>query len=122
MYTGFWSENLTRKGHLKDAGVDDIKMHLKDIRYDVDWIHLAEDRGQWRALANKVRNFRVPYKAGDILFFRVCVCVRCLCTRGKSFIQSVPGGMVNILGDHSIGHSKKRSLYEHVSYSEQFPR
>jgi hypothetical protein len=37
-------------------------------------------------------------------------------------IQSVPGGMVNILGDHSIGHSKKESLYEHVSYSERFLR
>jgi hypothetical protein len=36
-------------------------------------------------------------------------------------IQSVPGGKVNILGGHSIGHSKKRSLYEHVSYSELFP-
>jgi hypothetical protein len=35
-------------------------------------------------------------------------------------IQSVPGGKVNILGDHSIGHSKKTSSYEHVSYSEGF--
>jgi hypothetical protein len=31
----------------------------------------------------------------------------------------VPGGKVNILGGHSIGHSKKESLYEHVSYSER---
>jgi hypothetical protein len=28
----------------------------------------------------------------------------------------------NILGDHSIGHSKQKTLYEHVSYSERFPR
>jgi hypothetical protein len=27
-----------------------------------------------------------------------------------------------ILGDHSIGHSKQKTLYEHVSYSERFPR
>jgi hypothetical protein len=33
----------------------------------------------------------------------------------------VPGRKVNILGGHSIGHSKKKSLYEHVSYSEWFP-
>jgi hypothetical protein len=33
----------------------------------------------------------------------------------------VPGGKVNILGGHSTRHSKKKSLYEHVSYSEQFP-
>ena len=37
-------------------------------------------------------------------------------------IQSVPGGKVNILGGHSIGHSKQKTLYEHVSYSERFPR
>ena len=37
-------------------------------------------------------------------------------------IQDVPGGNVNILGGHSIGHSKQKYLYEHVSYSERFPR
>ena len=37
-------------------------------------------------------------------------------------IQVVPGGNVNILGGHSIGHSKQKCLYEHVSYSERFPR
>jgi hypothetical protein len=36
-------------------------------------------------------------------------------------IQVVPGGKDNILGDQSIGLSKKTSLYEHVSYSERFP-
>jgi hypothetical protein len=40
----------------------------------------------------------------------------------KSHIQSVPGGKVNILGGHSIGHSKQKTLYEHVSHSERFPR
>jgi hypothetical protein len=38
------------------------------------------------------------------------------------YIQRVPGGNVNILGGHSIGHSKQKTLYEHVSYSERFPR
>jgi hypothetical protein len=38
------------------------------------------------------------------------------------YIQSVPGGKYNILGGHSIGHSKQKTLYEHVSYSERFPR
>jgi hypothetical protein len=38
------------------------------------------------------------------------------------FIQSAPGGKVNILGGHNIGHSKQKSVYVHVCYSEQFPR
>ena len=38
------------------------------------------------------------------------------------YIQCVPGEKVNILGGHSIGHSKQKYLYEHVSYSERFPR
>jgi hypothetical protein len=37
-------------------------------------------------------------------------------------IQGVPGGKVNILGGYSIGHSKQKTLYEHVSFSEQFTR
>jgi hypothetical protein len=37
-------------------------------------------------------------------------------------IQSALGGKVNILGGNSIGHSKRKTLYEHVSYSELFPR
>jgi len=37
-------------------------------------------------------------------------------------IQGVSGGKVNILGGHSIGHSKQKYLYEHMSNSERFPR
>jgi len=37
-------------------------------------------------------------------------------------IQGVQGEKVNILGGHSIGHSKQKCLYEHVSYYERFPR
>jgi hypothetical protein len=37
-------------------------------------------------------------------------------------IQCVHGGKVNVLGGYSIGHSKQKSLYEYVSYSERFPR
>jgi hypothetical protein len=37
-------------------------------------------------------------------------------------IQGVPGGKDNILGGRSIGHSKQKTLFEHVSYSERFPR
>jgi hypothetical protein len=33
----------------------------------VDWIDMAQDRGQWRALMNTVMNFRVPKNAGKFL-------------------------------------------------------
>jgi hypothetical protein len=36
-------------------------MDLKEIGWgDMDWIDLAQDREQWRALTNTVMNFRVP--------------------------------------------------------------
>jgi hypothetical protein len=34
----------------------------------------------------------------------------------SSFIQDVPGGKVNILGDHSIGHSTQKSVYARVLF------
>jgi hypothetical protein len=34
---------------------------------DVGWIHLAQERGQWRAFVNTVMNLQVPYMAGDFL-------------------------------------------------------
>jgi hypothetical protein len=37
-----------------------IKMHLRDIGlYGMDWIDVAQDRDQWRALMNTVMNLRV---------------------------------------------------------------
>jgi hypothetical protein len=41
--------------------VDNIKMDLRAIVWDgMDWIDLAQDRDQWRALVNTVMNLRVP--------------------------------------------------------------
>jgi hypothetical protein len=37
-------------------------------------------------------------------------------------IQGVPRGTVNILGGHTVGHSKEKSVYVHMSHSERFPR
>jgi hypothetical protein len=40
--------------------VDNIKMDLREIGLDgMDWIDLAQDRDQWRALVNAVMNLRV---------------------------------------------------------------
>jgi hypothetical protein len=41
--------------------VDNIKMDLREIGWDgMDWIDLAQNRDQWRALVNTVMNRRVP--------------------------------------------------------------
>jgi hypothetical protein len=41
--------------------VDNIKMDLGEIEWDGrDWIELAQDRDQWRALVNTAINLRVP--------------------------------------------------------------
>jgi hypothetical protein len=41
--------------------VDNIKMHLREIGWDVvDWIDMAQDKDQWRALVNTVLNLRAP--------------------------------------------------------------
>jgi hypothetical protein len=40
---------------------DNIRTDLREIGYEgVDWMHLAQDRGQWRAIVNTVMNLRVP--------------------------------------------------------------
>jgi hypothetical protein len=41
--------------------VDSIKMDLREIRWDgMDWINLAQDRDNCRALLNMVMNLWVP--------------------------------------------------------------
>jgi hypothetical protein len=46
---------------------DNIKMDLREIECGgMDWIDLAHDRDQWRAIVNTVMNLRVPYNVGKI--------------------------------------------------------
>jgi hypothetical protein len=76
-----WAEHMARMGEVRNAysilvgksegrrplgrpsrrWEDNIGMDLRGIGVgDVDWIHLAQDRDRWWALANTVMNLRVP--------------------------------------------------------------
>jgi hypothetical protein len=48
-------------GRRRRIWVDNIQMYLREIGWDgIDWIDLAQNRDQWRALLNMVMNLRVP--------------------------------------------------------------
>jgi hypothetical protein len=54
--------NLKRRDHSLDLDVDGrIRLNLREIGWEgMDWILLAQDRNQWRALVKTEMNFRVP--------------------------------------------------------------
>jgi hypothetical protein len=48
-------------GRSRRRWVNNIKMDLGEIGWDgMDWIDLAQDSDQWRALVNAVMNLWVP--------------------------------------------------------------
>jgi hypothetical protein len=48
-------------GRTRRRLVGNVKTNLKEIGWDgMDWIDLAQNRDQWRALVNTVMNLRVP--------------------------------------------------------------
>jgi hypothetical protein len=47
-------------GRTRHRWVDNIKMDHREIGWDnMDWIDVAQDRDQWKALVNMVLNLRV---------------------------------------------------------------
>jgi hypothetical protein len=46
-------------GRPRHSWVYNIKMNLGEMG-GMDWIHLAQDRDQWRALVNMIMNLCVP--------------------------------------------------------------
>jgi hypothetical protein len=64
MHTTSWLENLNGRHHLKDLSVigriiSEWSLGKKGWEH-VNWIHLAQDRAQWRVFVNTVMNLRVP--------------------------------------------------------------
>jgi hypothetical protein len=58
------SENLKGRDHSEDRDIDGriiLEWNLKEIWWvGVDWMHLVQDRDQWRVLVNMVMNLWVP--------------------------------------------------------------
>jgi hypothetical protein len=54
-------ERKSPQGKTRRRCVDNIKMFLREIIWNVtEWIDMAQDRDQWRALVNTVISIRVP--------------------------------------------------------------
>jgi hypothetical protein len=59
----YWLESEKERalGRPGRRWVDNINMDLREIGWDdMDWIDLAQNRDQWRALVNTVMSLRVP--------------------------------------------------------------
>jgi hypothetical protein len=61
MHVGYWWESQKERDHLEDQDVVGwtILKWILDGWNGVDWIDMAQDSDQWRAVVNTVLNHRV---------------------------------------------------------------
>jgi hypothetical protein len=66
-----WVGKLERKrppGRHKHRWEDNMKTDLQEVGWGcMDWIYLAQDMYQWRAVVNAVMNLQVPLNARHFL-------------------------------------------------------
>jgi hypothetical protein len=71
MHTGFWRESQNKRDHYEDLHVGGgiiLKWIKRVARWGgMDWIDLALDRDQRRALVNMLTKLQVPYDVGTFL-------------------------------------------------------
>jgi hypothetical protein len=62
MHIEYWWESQKERDHWEDQDVGGwtILKWILERGDGVDWIDMAQDRDQWRALVNTVLNLRVP--------------------------------------------------------------
>jgi hypothetical protein len=71
MYIGFWWESREERDHLEDQAAGGWIILKWILGWGgMDWIDLAPDREQWRALVNMVMNVQVSEIAGK--FLNIC--------------------------------------------------
>jgi hypothetical protein len=59
MHTKFWFQTLKGRDHMEGLCVvgGDINIDVPEIGWEVvNWIHLAQDRHQWRTFINTMMN------------------------------------------------------------------
>jgi hypothetical protein len=63
MNTEFWFESEGKISFVRTRRrwEDNIRVDVREMGWkSVDWIHLTQDRDQWRSLVNTVMNVSVP--------------------------------------------------------------
>jgi hypothetical protein len=66
VHTTLYSEKLKERRHFGEYAYinDNLKMELRERGCeDLDSIHLAQSRDQWRTLVDTVMNIRIPYRS-----------------------------------------------------------
>jgi hypothetical protein len=64
VFTGFWLGGLKVRDHWQDLGIGGritLRWTLRDIGINgANWIQLAQERVQWWAFVNTMKNLQVP--------------------------------------------------------------